>query len=163
MYEKIETKKEIDELVVMAYSIWNEHFSSMFDSQTLAELIEVVQSEKAVIKQIADYYQYFFINKDNKRIGYFAYKIEQDSGELLLSKIYIQAAQRGDGLGRKVLQYLEDLCCECNLSKIALTVYHKNINSINAYEKGGFLKQGMINKKFGNGLVFKDIKMEKVV
>ncbi|MBU1042922.1 MAG: GNAT family N-acetyltransferase [Candidatus Omnitrophica bacterium] len=161
MYEKIKTKKQIDALVAIAYSIWNEHFSSMFDKQTLAKIIKVAQSKKTIVKQISDNYQYFFINQNNKRIGYFAYKIDEEQRELFLSKIYIQVDQRGKGIGRKVLQYLEGLCFEYNLSKMTLTVYHKNTNSIKAYENWGFLSLGMIDRKFDNGLIFEDVKMEK--
>ena len=145
----------------MAFEIWNKHFGTMFDSQTLPSLIEGAQLRKAILSQLQDGYQYFFIEDGGKRIGYFAYQINNSKQELFLSKLYIYLDQRGKGVGKKVLNYLEDLCQKCGLNKITLSVYIKNTQSIAAYEKWGFLNLGLIRREFDNGLVFEDIKMKK--
>jgi len=162
-YRKIESDGDIDTLVQIAYEIWSNHFKSMFDSETLPKLIEVAQSKKAILSQVKDGYQYFFIIEREKYIGYFAYKINPSSDELFLSKIYIYSEQRGKGVGKMVLKHLEKLSQDAGIRKISLTVYHKNTNSIKAYEKWGFTNLGLIKREFDNGLIFEDIKMEKSV
>ncbi len=96
-------------------------------------------------------------------MGYFSYKINIDKKDLFISKLYILKNQRGMGVGRTVLKYLEQICRDHDLEKITLTVFHKNINSLKAYEKWGFIKQGLIERKFENGLSFHDIKMERLL
>ena len=163
MYSKIEKEREIDYLVSLAYKIWSAHFGTLFDSETVSKLIEAVQSKEAIINQISNGLLYYFISLNNERIGYFAYKIHPDRNELFLSKLYIEASQRGKGVGRKVLQHLEEVCRKKNIQTINLLVYHKNLGSIKAYEKWGFENLGLIERRFSNDLVFTDVKMRKQI
>lgn len=160
-YRKIESENDVDILVPMAHEIWNDHFKTMFDRESLPRLIEGAQSKRAILSQIEDGYQYFFIIQDDREIGYFAYKIDQSKNEFFLSKIYLYSDQRGKGFGRKVLIHLERLSHDAGVSKIVLTVNHKNIDSIKAYEKWGFANLGLIKRQFDNGLIVEDLKMEK--
>jgi ribosomal protein S18 acetylase RimI-like enzyme len=163
VYKKIESDEDVNALVLLAHEIWSDHFKSMFDSETLAQVIEGVQSKKAILSQIEGGYRYFFIIQDDKRIGYFAYKIGQSKKELFLSKLYIYSHQRGKGVGRKVLNHLETLSHDAGIGKIALTVHPKNTDSIRIYEKWGFSNLGLIQRQLDNGLVFEDVKMEKSI
>ena len=99
MYKKIESDEDVNALVSLAHEIWRDHFKSMFDSEILTQVIEGVQSKKAILSQIEGGYRYFFIIQDDKRIGYFAYKIDHSKNELFLSKLYIYLNQRGKGVG----------------------------------------------------------------
>lgn len=163
VYRKIESEYDVDTLVPIAHEIWSDHFKTMFDKETLPKLIEAAQSRKAILSQIEEGYQYFFIDQDDKNIGYFAYKIDQSKDELFLSKIYVYSNQRGKGVGKEVLNHLEKLSYAAGVSKIVLTVNHKNTDSIKAYEKWGFANLGLIKRQFENGLIVEDIKMEKSV
>ncbi len=163
LYRKIESNNDVDTLVPIAHEIWSDHFKTMFDRESLLRLIEGAQSKKAILSQIEDGYQYFFIHQDDRNIGYFAYKIDQPKNELFLSKIYVYSDQRGKGIGRKVLNHLEKLSRNAGVRKIVLTVNHKNIDSIRAYEKWGFANLGPIKRELENGLVVEDIQMEKSV
>ena len=163
MYSKIETESEIDDLVEMAHEIWSDHFGSMFDDETLPKLIVGAQSKEVILSQMKDGYQYFFIIQNDTKVGYFAYNIDRSIDELFLSKIYIYSSQRGHGIGKQVLHYLESICHDAGVGKITLTVYHGNISSVKAYEKWGFSNLGLIKRHFDNGLVFDDIKMEKAL
>ena len=109
VYRKIETENDVDTLVPMAHEIWSDHFKTMFDKEALPRLIEAAQSKKAILSQIEDGYQYFFIDQDERKIGYFAFKIDQPKKELFLSKIYVYSDQRGKGVGKEVLDHLEKL------------------------------------------------------
>jgi len=162
-YRKVDSDEDVNILVPMAHEIWNEYFKAMFDSETLSELVESAQSKKAILSQIEDGYQYFFIIENGKRMGYFAYKIDHSKDELFLSKIYIYSDKRGKGVGKKMLNHLERLAHDTGVNKIALTVYFKNTNSIKTYERWGFSNLGLIKRQFDNGLVFDDIKMEKLL
>ena len=163
VYKKIESENDVDTLVPIAHEIWSDHFKTMFDKESLPRLIEGAQSKKAILSQIENGYQYFFIDQDDRRIGYFAYKMDQPKNELFLSKIYVYSDQRGKGVGRKVLNHLEKLGRNAGVSKIVLTVNHKNIDSIKAYENWGFANLGPIKRELENGLVVEDIQMEKSV
>lgn len=163
MYKKIESEHDVNDLVAMAYEIWSKHFGQMFDSDTLTKLIEGVQSKTAILADLKNGYEYYFIIDNSESVGYFAYKILVDENELFLNKLYIYSEQRGKGLGRKVLSYLEDICNTKNVNSITLTVFHENKNSVKAYEQWGFENLGLIKKVFSQDLIFDDFKMRKLL
>lgn len=161
MYIEVNTEQDIDKLVGIAYEIWSKHFGQMFAADTLAKLIEGVQSKTAILNDLENGYKYFFINDAEESIGYFAYRVLPDENELFLNKLYIYSNQRGKGIGKKVLNHLEDVCHTSNIDNISLTVYHGNTNSVKAYEKWGFENLGLIKKVFSDDLIFDDFKMRK--
>ena len=163
MYKKVESEKDINELVAIAYEIWSKHFGQLFDADTLSKLIEGVQSKTAILADFKNGYDYYFITESSKNVGYFAYKILSTEDELFLNKLYIFADQRGKGIGKKVLKYLEDICLSDGVNSISLTVFHENTNSVKAYEKWGFENLGLIKKVFSDDLVFDDFKMRKKI
>jgi len=163
MYREVKSDKDINTLTRIAYEIWSTHFSSMFDAEILPKLIEGVQSKSAILKDINKGYKYFFIFNDDKILGYFAYKILHQENELFLNKLYIYSEHRGKGLGKKVLIFLENICKESGIDSISLTVFHKNTNSIKAYENWGFNNLGLIKKIFSKDLIFDDYRMLKTV
>ena len=163
MFTFIETPEEIDDLAKLATEIWNQHYSQYFDAEDLKKLIDVALSKEAILKKISLDYKYHFIVLNNKRVGYFAYQINNETDEMFIPKLYIQEDQRGQGLGKKVLKHLEGAAKIKNLQKLTLTVYLGNLAAIKAYEKWGFENLGLIDREFGNGLKFKDYKMEKVL
>lgn len=163
LFNKIKSDEDIDILVSIAHDIWSEHFNTMFDVEDLPKLIEGAQSKLAILSQIQDGYRYFFIDEEDIKIGYFAFKIDKQKNELFLSKIYIYSDQRGKGIGKKVLNHIEKVSKDAGIVKLVLTVHHKNTDSIGTYERWGFSNLGLIKRVFDNGLIVEDIKMEKAI
>lgn len=163
MYIKVETENQVNNLVEMANDIWGGYFKAFFDNATLTKLIEAAQSKNVILDQIENGFEYYFIKESNETVGYFAYEIDAASRLLFLQKLYLYREHRRKGIGKSVLEHLESLCARMHLNKLTLTVYHGNENAIKAYEKWGFENLGLIKRNFGNGLVFKDCKMEKSV
>jgi len=80
--------------------------------------------------QIENGFLYYLIGINNGSIGYIGIHPKQD--ELFLSKIYIKSSERGNGYGRKSIQFLEKLAQEKGLRKITLTVNKNNTDTIKA-------------------------------
>lgn len=161
MYIQVITQNQIKVLADLAKDIWQSHFGAMIEPEILEYLINSLQSKQAILNQIQEGYLYYFIQDKGFQSGYFAYKLAEAKKELFLSKIYIIASQRGKGLGKQVIKYLEEVCKDNKLSKITLTVFSKNQSAIKAYERLGFNNLGLIERDFGNGIKFDDYKMEK--
>jgi ribosomal protein S18 acetylase RimI-like enzyme len=163
MYVAVENDRQIERVARLAKEIWTNHFSQMIGKDILDLIIDHVQSKEAIKKQIDDGFLYYLIPGHSMPVGYFAYRISKQEGELHLSKLYILASQRRKGIGRQVLQHLEKICKIESLLKLSLTVYDKNTSAINAYQKMGFISTGTISRDLGNGIVLKDYRMEKSV
>ena len=57
---------------------------------------------------------------------------------IYLSKFAVQPTESGRGLGKKCLQYIEDLCKTEGFKGIRLDVYDKSHRAVNFYLKIGF-------------------------
>ena len=163
MYVKVETENQIETLTDLAEKIWSNHFGPMFEPKVLEHLINIVQSKQAITDQIKDGYRYYFIQIEKTQVGYFAYKLDKPNRKLFLSKLYITPGQRKKGIGTQVINHLEEICKTHNLSKITLTVLNKNQSAVNAYEKIGFRKTGLIERIFDKDLICNDYEMVKSI
>ena len=163
MYIKVENDHQIECLTRLAKEIWTEHFGRIISKETLDAIIETVQSKAAVAKQMNDGLLYYLIPGKRSPVGYFAYRLSASKGELFLSKLYLLAAERRKGLGRRVLQHLETICRDNALSNIRLTVYPKNKSAIESYKKLGFQTTGTIHRDLGHGIALNDIVMQKTI
>jgi ribosomal protein S18 acetylase RimI-like enzyme len=163
MFIKVENKILVEVVERLALEIWWEYFGPMFERETLEYMIEKLQSKDAILNQISEGYQYYLIQPKQDAVGYFAFRINDDTSEIVLSKLYLLSSERGKGLGKRVIQLLEEMVQRQKLKKIALTVFHKNSAAIRAYEKVGFIKTGPVYRDIGNGIIIYDYGMEKVV
>jgi RimJ/RimL family protein N-acetyltransferase len=59
------------------------------------------------------------------------------------------------------MQYIESIARRNACKKISLTVFHKNTDTIAAYEKMGFKQTGIVRRDVGNHIVIHDNCMEK--
>ena len=159
--EKVSTEAQIETVARLAYEIWNEHFIPIIGKAQVDYMLDKFQSKKAITEQIKNGYLYYLLKSGYEYVGYTGVCPKDD--ELFLSKLYVRASQRGKGLGRKAIEFLERLAGGRGLSKITLTVNKNNTDSIKAYEKFGFANLGVVVQDIGSGFVMDDYKMEKIV
>ena len=159
--EEVKTEAQIETVARLAHEIWNQHFIPIIGKAQVDYMVEKFQSKRAISEQIKNGYSYYLLKAGVEYVGYTGVCPRED--ELFLSKLYIRASQRGKGLGRNAVEFLEDLAGEKGLSRITLTVNKNNTDSIKAYEKLGFANLGVFVQDIGGGFVMDDYKMEKVV
>lgn len=153
---------EIETVAELAQLIWNEHYSSIISQQQIDYMLESFQSATAIQKQIADKALYFLISSNNgKPVGYLALLPDESNGRVQISKIYVDAAHRGLGYGKRSLIFIEELCRQAHIQKAWLTVNKHNSIAINAYRRWGFHTTGSIVTPIGKGFVMDDFTMEK--
>jgi len=124
-------------------------------------MLDRFQSKQSISDQIRSGFLYFLIKEDNQFIGYIG--VQPKGDELFLSKIYIRSSERGKGLGKKAVQFIERVGKEKGLRKIALTVNKNNSDAIKAYEKLGFKNLGPVIQEIGGGFIMDDYRMEKTL
>jgi ribosomal protein S18 acetylase RimI-like enzyme len=78
----------------------------------------------------------------------------------LLSRIYIDAAWRGQGLANRLLDAVVSECVPRGVERLQLTVYEKNARAIAFYNKVGFVPVGSTTFTVGED-VQTDIVMER--
>jgi len=146
----------------LAKVIWTEHYIPIIGVDQVDYMLEKFQSEKAIKDQaLINNYKYFTIYNQSDPIGYLSIKKEETS--LFLSKIYIKVTSRGQGIGKKAMNFIETQARGLNCKKIYLTVNKYNTDSIKAYQKIGFNKIEELVIDIGHGYVMDDYKMEKLL
>ena len=148
----IEVKeKNIKTLAKLTDEIWHEYWPCILSEKQINYMVEKFQSENAIINQMKnENYKYYFINYENKNVGYVG--ISPHSDYLFLSKLYVKKEFRHKGIGKAVFEKIKDF----GFDKIQLTVNKYNKNTIDAYLKYGFKIIDSVVSDIGNGFVMDD-------
>ena len=159
----VNTAAEIEQVADLARQIWNQHFVPIIGQGQVDYMLEKFQSVAAITRQISDGYEYYLTRAEESPIGYLCLIFPVDDEHAQLSKLYLLAEKRGQGLGREMLDCCEQRCRERDKQRLWLTVNRHNTGSIRFYEKAGFINAGTLLADIGNGYVMDDFKMEKAL
>jgi ribosomal protein S18 acetylase RimI-like enzyme len=155
------TLEDYNTIDALAKTIWTEHYTPIIGQEQVSYMLDKFQSTNVIEQQIKDGASYYLLVYNDNPVGYFSYSKKGDA--LFLSKLYVLSSARGNGIGKKAMNFMETKVIELGLKKIQLTVNKYNYNSINAYEKMGFINVKAIVQDIGNGYVMDDYVLEKEI
>jgi N-acetylglutamate synthase-like GNAT family acetyltransferase len=146
----------------LAESIWRAHYAAIITLEQINYMLDKYCSVEAMTHQIRhEHYQYFLICQQDHPIGYFAVKPEPENKKLFISKVYLEAASQGKGIGQAVLKYIENLAKKQSIQSLYLTVNKQNHHAVKAYQKHGLCIIDSVVTDIGSGYVMDDFIMEK--
>ena len=160
---RVESPEQILETVRLARETWTQHYVPIIGQAQVDYMLDKFQSEAAVTKQIADGYEYYLLGRDGKSVGYTAIVPDAEQSTLMISKLYVKKCARGQGFGRKMLEFAEGVARQRRLKTLWLTVNKNNANSIACYVRMGFRNVASIVQDIGGGYVMDDYRMEKTI
>ena len=152
---------DIEIIVGLAFIIWTEHYAPIIGDEQVAYMLERFQSAEAVRRQINDEQYEYYIAETREPAGYCALRPEPDKRALFLSKLYVKQEYRRQGLARRLMDYALKDPRPGVFDTVRLTVNKHNNDSIEAYERMGFIIQDSVVTDIGNGFVMDDYVMEK--
>ncbi|MBN1437127.1 MAG: GNAT family N-acetyltransferase [Sedimentisphaerales bacterium] len=158
---RVKDAEDIAVVAALAEEIWNQHFIGIISQGQVDYMLGKFQSVGAIEEQIAAGYEYYLVRVDDEPVGYFALVPQVEEDQAMLSKIYVKAQQRGSGLGKAMMEFVEGRCKELGIDRLWLTVNRHNTETIGFYEHLGFSKSGELLQDIGNGYVMDDYKMVK--
>lgn len=161
--QEVHSKKNIDIVVCLARKIWQEHYLPIIGQKQIDYMLDKFQSKRAILEQINNLCEYYIINYHGHSAGYMAFVPDKNENTLMLSKLYVRKSERGLGLGKMMLEFVENICMQRCFMNIWLTVNKNNIHSISWYLKMGFKKTGSIVQDIGEGFVMDDFILEKTI
>ena len=153
---------QILEVARMARQIWNEYYVPLIGQAQVDYMVARFQTAEAMQSQIDSGYEYFQIQRSGQSIGYAAIRHDAHEARLFISKLYVLAAHRGSGAGRRSLELIERLARERGATHLWLTV-NKGNPSVRAYERLGFRIVEALVMDIGGGFVMDDYRMERAV
>ena len=158
---KVREATQIEAVADLAREIWNEHFVSIIGQAQVDYMLSRFQSAAAIREQIAAGYEYYLVSDGGQYAGYFALVPARTESSAQLSKIYVRRAQRGRGLGKGIMAFVNQYCVERGIGRLWLTVNRHNAGSIAFYEHMGFTRAESLVQEIGHGFVMDDYKMVK--
>ncbi len=150
---------DFKQIAVLGKIIWTEHYTPIIGSEQVTYMLAKFQSEIAIKNQVQEGTEYYIINLEDTSVGYLSFYKKDHS--LFLSKLYVLGTERGKGIGKSAMLFLEEKRVGINCKSISLTVNKYNTDSIKAYEKMGFEKIDSVVMDIGNGYVMDDYVMKK--
>ncbi len=147
-------RSEARDVAKMANEIWHEYFPEMIGVEQTEYMLMEFQTERKILEQMDDGYQYGFIFDGSTKAGYFAIHPEEDS--LFISKVYLYGEYRGKGLGSETLKEILDIGRSMGKKRAYLTVNVHNELACRAYERNGFHVESDLKKDIGNGFFMDD-------
>ena len=104
-FNSVVKPEEIATVADLAGCIWREHYPPIIGSEQVEYMLKNFQSASAIAKQIKEGYLYYLLSSSGKPVGYLA--IVPKGKELFLSKLYMEAEERGKGYGRMAVAFVE--------------------------------------------------------
>jgi ribosomal protein S18 acetylase RimI-like enzyme len=155
----VTTTSEMQQLETLANQIWREHYIPIIGQAQVDYMLSKFQSAEAMQRQVdQEGYLYYAIEDEGTMVGYFS--VQPRGSVLFLSKLYVAAHQRGRGLARQAMDFIQQLAHDKRLMQIELTVNKHNSLAIAAYQKMGFriVKEAVFD--IGEGFVMDDYVMQ---
>lgn len=160
--KEAKSQEEIESISKKAIEIWNQHFVPIIGQKQVDYMLDLFLSTEAISKGIEEEHYHFFSLTDDKLIGFFSIK-QDDQHSLFLSKLYVELASRGKGYARKALNYIEEYAKNHDCNVIWLTCNKYNDNTLAIYKKMGFEIFDEAVNDIGNGYVMDDYYLRKVL
>lgn len=154
----IESRAEVAQLEEFAAEIWREHYPPIIGTAKVEYMLQKFQTTEALLAQIKEGMQLFWINYEGEHAGYAAIK-SQENTYLFVSKFYVHKRYRGNGIGKSAMKWLSSKAAEMHLDGLELTVNKNNDSAISFYEALGF--ENILSQKvdIGGGFYMDDYVM----
>lgn len=154
---EIVKKEDIKNIATLVFYVWVDTYTSEGMEDELSNYLWKELSPKNFSKRISALQRemYKIVIKDHI-VGFMEINYESPTeydlqNKCEIEKIYIHKKYQNVGLGSKLIRFTNSLCREKGINKYWLSVYEKNVNAINFYQKHAFKNIGEIYFEIGSG------------
>jgi len=152
---------QLAEIRELAHAIWREHYPGIISPEQIEYMLQAGYNLDVLRRDLTqDQIRYDRALIDGTLVGFSAYGPHPDAGALMLHKLYVDAARRGRGCARKLVEAASDYARAHSFDRIVLRVNKGNHIAIAAYEQIGFTKRGPIVSDIGGGFCMDDYLMQ---
>lgn len=160
---RVTTSDDIDSVATLAREIWTQHFTPIIGESQVKYMLIKFQSADAIKSQISEGWEYYLAKVGNEWVGYTGLIPDLDHDKLMISKFYVKYSARGKGVGKTILDFIEEKCASEKTKCLWLTVNRFNQAPIYWYKRRGFIVVDQVIKDIGNGFFMDDYIMEKTI
>jgi len=95
-----------------------------------------------------DQTRYFIAKVEDDRVGYVGIFLKESDAEII--NIFVSEKYRAQGIGKKLMEKVIDICYKEKISKVNLEVRQDNKVALKMYEDLGFKLQGVLKNYYKN-------------
>jgi GNAT superfamily N-acetyltransferase len=151
----------LSEIQEIAHAIWHEHYPGIISFEQIEYMLREGYSLEALQREFAQgEIRYDRALVEGALVGFSAYGPHSDADALVLHKLYVEAAQRGRGCARKLVEAASKHALANSRNRVILRVNKRNRVALAAYERMGFANRGSIVSDIGGGFCMDDYLME---
>jgi ribosomal protein S18 acetylase RimI-like enzyme len=152
---------QLPEIQKLAHAIWREHYPGIISPEQVEYMLQARYNLDTLRRDLAQgeiHYDRALI--DGTLVGFSAYGPHSNPGALMLHQLYVDAARRGLGCARKLVEAASEYARTYSFDRIVLRVNKGNEIAIAAYERIGFTRRGPIVSDIGGGFCMDDYLMQ---
>ena len=162
------TAADFEILARLGEDIWRSHYTKIIGSAQIDYMLaERYTPEKLQLYLNADDRWLMLLRAESpngsRAIGYCSYALTKDPGEMKLEQLYLLPELHGRGLGRLMLDHVEQQASARGRSILMLQTNKRNDIAIAFYRKAGFTVREEAVFDVGGGFVMDDYVMEKAL
>lgn len=147
----------------IAYTTWPVCYGKILSDKQLEYMLGKFYSLEALNKNVIDDQHFLLIKENDTALGFSAYQHNYNERNVTrIHKIYILPETQGKGLGKLLMQHIQDLAKKNNSEALSLNVNRFN-TAISFYEELGFEIVAEENIEIGEGWFMQDYIMEKAI
>lgn len=154
---------DISSIGFLAYQVWPIAYKEILTLDQLQYMLNKIYSPAALHKQMTEQqHQFLMAELDDEPVGFASFSMVQEPATFKLHKLYVLPNIQGRGLGRTLLENVEEAVKELGADRLRLNVNRHN-KAIGFYEKSGFTIIGEEDIDIGNNYFMNDFIMEKPI
>ena len=157
------TNQHLNLIKDLAYKIWPVCYANILTDDQITYMLDNFYSIENLENCIQQNHQFVILYQDQQPLGFASYQINVNSAQQAkLHKLYVDTTQHKKGLGKKLIQFVENQAQLQAQNAVFLNVNIHN-NAVNFYKKQGYsiLKSEVI--PIGNNYVMDDYVMIKTI
>jgi ribosomal protein S18 acetylase RimI-like enzyme len=146
----------------IANKTWPITYGAILSEAQLAYMMDLIYSELSLIEQMQKQEQLFYIAyEETTALAFMAIEHNyKNKAVTRIHKIYILPEAQGKGMGKKLIDFVENTAKENHSTALSLNVNRFN-TALAFYQKLGFEIIAEENIEIGEGYLMEDYRMEK--
>lgn len=148
----------------IAYQTWPIAYGEILSKAQLDFMLKAFYNEESLNDSVANKGHHFILAKEGEEVlGFASYEHHYNqNNQTKIHKIYILPQTQGKGIGKKLIDFVEEVARENGSTELSLNVNRFN-KALFFYQKLGFQIVSEIDIELDHGYLMEDFVMEKIL
>ena len=146
----------------IAYATWPDTYGDILSEKQITYMLDLFYSDKMLTKNVNQKNHRFLLAKEKETyLGFASYEHNYKQNKTTkIHKIYVLPEAQGKGIGRLLIDKMENLATESGMKAVSLNVNRHN-KALTFYQKLGFQIISEEDINLDHGYLIEDYIMEK--